>query len=99
MFVTDRKQISALGLQIWGQHGQNPVSTGGKKDRERKGEERERANRVMVSVGLREKEDTKGQWVWASLCNDEHVLKLHPQYIALDTLTVTEQHPPSKYMS
>lgn len=43
----------------------------------RKGEreERERVNRVMVSVGLREK-DTDGQQAWASLCNDEHVLKL-----------------------
>lgn len=96
MFVIDRKQISALGLQIWGQHGQNPVSTGGEKDRESKGEERERANRVMVSVGLREKKDTKGQWVWASLCNDEHVLKLSAPTVYSTRYTNSHRAAPSK---
>lgn len=96
MFVTDRKQISALGLQIWGQHGQNPVSIGGKKDRERKREEREGANRVMVSVGLREKEDTKGQWVWASLCNDEYILKLSAPTVYSTRYTNSHRAAPSK---
>lgn len=50
----------------------------------------------MVAVGLREKEDTNGQWVWASLCNDEHVLKLSAPTVYSTRYTNSHRAAPSK---